>query len=681
MKNHTIAYLRHLGIGTLFLFTLINTCLAQRNSPILDSLIQEAAIANNDSLKGELYKEIGFKFFFIDRDSCKFYTQKLLDFGERLKIPDFVGVGTKYNGMLVEMQGKLDEADSLFIIATNIFESTKDTSDLGRIYLDRGRICLRRNPPDNGKAYEMYTKSIDYAISCKDFSTAAKGEGMLGRTDRMQGKYAEAIVHYQKSIQIAQEAGDMKAAASGYDGLSQTYYYMEDIPKAIQTCQTSIDLFREAGSNDNLAGMLNNLGTMQMNLEKWEEAEKSIKEAIAIKEKLKIRNISGSYANLADIYVSQKKYDLAKQQIDKAKLYLPKGNTPMKQAILDSEVKILTKQKEFKRAKRVALEAYNLGKSRGDNRAVESAMTHIIGLEKELGDYKSALDWQSDYLVFKDSISEITNKAQINEFLTKYETAEKDREIALLAKDNELQSVRIQQQQRNLLFGLLGLIFFLGLVTFLFLQRQRLRQTKGELETSLAEKETLLKEIHHRVKNNLQLVTSLLNIQAEKESPQTIDEFLTQGQNRVKSMALIHEQLYRSDNISSIDIKEYAENLVKSIFEIHGNQSIIYKVQSDHTHLDIDQAIPLGLIINELVNNSLKHAFNTKDDGKLHVQMKQSVDQLEVIVKDDGDGFSSNNSKNSIGLQLVQILTKQLKGTFELHHQTGTTAKLVFPKA
>ncbi|MEL6277041.1 MAG: sensor histidine kinase, partial [Bacteroidota bacterium] len=282
-----------------------------------------------------------------------------------------------------------------------------------------------------------------------------------------------------------------------------------------------------------------------------------------------------------------------------------------------------------------------------------------------------------------------TNQEILATLKTEYEVAEKDQEIALLAKDAELQELRVQRQQSNfrwLLFGLGGVLLVAGL---LFYQTRKLNAANGalassqnKLQKSLTEKETLLKEIHHRVKNNLQLVTSLLNLQATEAPEQTLEEFLYQGQNRVKSMALIHEQLYQSEELTDINMASYTSKLVAAIGHAFGmTDHIDFRVNVAPVRLDIDQAIPLGLILNELITNSLKYAFEDQEGGALSVDLKNEGEQIELLVSDNGKGMDPNLQVEGSGLRLVNLLAKQLKGSYQLLLGEGTVVKIAFPHA
>ncbi|MDZ7261537.1 MAG: ATP-binding protein, partial [candidate division KSB1 bacterium] len=216
------------------------------------------------------------------------------------------------------------------------------------------------------------------------------------------------------------------------------------------------------------------------------------------------------------------------------------------------------------------------------------------------------------------------------------------------------------------------------------------KQAEDQIKASLKEKELLLKEIHHRVKNNLQVISSLLNLQAGYIKDTQALELFQESQNRIKSMALIHEKLYRSQNLAKIDFKEYIHNLTNYLFRSYRafSNNIVPKIKVDNIYLGIDTAIPCGLIINELVSNAMKHAFPAGKTGKIWINFSATTnrrhsDKLVLSVRDNGVGFPRDldfRNTESLGLQLVNTLTKQLKGTIELDRSRGTKFKITFPE-
>jgi two-component sensor histidine kinase len=212
-------------------------------------------------------------------------------------------------------------------------------------------------------------------------------------------------------------------------------------------------------------------------------------------------------------------------------------------------------------------------------------------------------------------------------------------------------------------------------------ERERVEET---FKTSLQQKEVLLREVHHRIKNNLQIISSLLDIQASYVQDPHISEMFTDIQNRVMSMALIHETLYRSSDLGLVDFGLYIRSLAQQIFCSYNvlADRITMQIDSDEVMLDTNQAIPCGLILNELLSNCLKHAFPSERRGEVHIELRSdAVRRVTMIVRDTGIGFPANmdfRQTETIGLQLVYTLTEQLGGTLELERNGGTAFKLSF---
>jgi len=212
------------------------------------------------------------------------------------------------------------------------------------------------------------------------------------------------------------------------------------------------------------------------------------------------------------------------------------------------------------------------------------------------------------------------------------------------------------------------------------------KRAEEQIKASLKEKEVLLKEIHHRVKNNLQIISSLLHLQSRYIKDKQDLKAFKDSQNRVRSMALVHEKLYQSQDLARIDLAEYIRNLTTDLFRSYGVKSatIKLKINVGEVLLGIDTAIPCGLIINELVSNSLKHAFPAGREGEICIDLhSDNDDKFVLIVRDNGVGFPKDldfRNTESFGLRLVRTLTDQLEGNIELDSNGGTTFKITFPE-
>ena len=207
---------------------------------------------------------------------------------------------------------------------------------------------------------------------------------------------------------------------------------------------------------------------------------------------------------------------------------------------------------------------------------------------------------------------------------------------------------------------------------------------------SLEEKEILLKEVHHRVKNNLQIISSLLDLQAENlgiQQDAKILDIFRESKNRIRSMTLIHETLYQSDHLAKIDVSAYIRELVDYFSGIYGKQMerITTRIQSESIFLDMDRAIPLGLILTELLTNAFKHAFPNGARGAILIRLhSHPPGTLILAIQDNGiglTGISDVKKTQSLGLQLVTLLTKQLNGNLKVDNHAGTVITITFPSS
>jgi len=240
---------------------------------------------------------------------------------------------------------------------------------------------------------------------------------------------------------------------------------------------------------------------------------------------------------------------------------------------------------------------------------------------------------------------------------------------------------RLQERLRNL--ALITLVLF-GAIAFVVYRRikkdnQTITKQKTLLEQSLGEKENLLREIHHRIKNNLQVISGLFDKQSRQTWDETTRKLMKEGQDRVFSIALVHQNLYQSDNLTTIQIKSYLETLTKNIEKSQKSefQDIVLNLDVDDSVLDIDTAIPLGLILNELITNCYKYAFKDRTKGEIQIRFHQMANEMVLDVQDNGVGLPQNfdiDKTKSLGINLVRGLVRQLDGKLDFTSSAeGTT--------
>ena len=300
-------------------------------------------------------------------------------------------------------------------------------------------------------------------------------------------------------------------------------------------------------------------------------------------------------------------------------------------------------------------------------RALSSAYT-------TLKNYDKAIFYKDQIITLEDSINKIKRDDLIYDLEIKYQTN--------LTKQ-ELEKKRIEQKV-YVFIAIVGVFLFLLISYFYYKNRKKnmlLALQKEKLEVTIDEKNTLLKETHHRVKNSFQIVSSLLYLQSENIEDQKAQVAIKEAQNRVRSMVLIHQKLYNKDKLVGINTQEYFEDLTNDILESHqaNNDTINYKLNVESIILGIETITPIGLILNELLTNVIKHAFKSSARNKeLLVTLQESNKELILQVTDNGVGMTDNPSELSFGIKLIKALSKKLKAhlKFEANEPQGTKATL-----
>lgn len=256
---------------------------------------------------------------------------------------------------------------------------------------------------------------------------------------------------------------------------------------------------------------------------------------------------------------------------------------------------------------------------------------------------------------------------------------------AALDRENKLKAGQLRKERYTkwILAGGAALLLLSG-AAILFLYRKQ-RHKNIIIQKQAADLEVLMKEIHHRVKNNLQIVSSLLDLQSHYITDSQASEAVKEGKNRIQSMALIHQNLYSEGNIKGILVKDYISNLLQTLCSSYNisNDKIQISVDIDNLSLDVDTMIPLGLVINELVSNSFKYAFHQKQTGELEIVLKEDTQKLHLMVKDNGSGFPEGldvkNSK-SFGLKMIRAFAQKLKAKLSIYNNNGAVVEMEISK-
>ncbi len=332
----------------------------------------------------------------------------------------------------------------------------------------------------------------------------------------------------------------------------------------------------------------------------------------------------------------------------------------------------------------------SLSRKIGDPHRIKEDYYLKFRLDTALGHYKSAAENLLKYQILNDSLFNETTSRQIKQLEVEYETKKNKNEITVLNQKNQLQQNRLNQEKlvKNFTIGGIALLFIImGLLYRQYRHKQQSNKVilhkNEQLQHLLTEKEWLVKEIHHRVKNNFHIVASLLEIQSSYLKNKEALSAIKESQNRIHSMSIIHQKLYQSETLSTIRMPEYIYELVEYLRESYSiRENIGFSLQIENIELNHASAITLGLILNEAITNAIKYAFANTKDGKISISLTHISDsQILLSITDNGRGLPIDFDSKigaSMGMELLQGLTEDLGGSLSIETNNGTHIKIIF---
>ncbi|WP_424961384.1 histidine kinase dimerization/phosphoacceptor domain -containing protein [Ekhidna sp.] len=457
-----------------------------------------------------------------------------------------------------------------------------------------------------------------------------------------------------------------------YHGIAILFHISDDYEKALNYYNLALE---DASEDDSFRKkILTNMASIQSSLGNYEEAEQLFLTAIEIEDET-FEMINSLYSNFGNLY-------LRKGEPEKAIPYLKEalriGFEKEHKSGLFYDISFLMDAKIAMQDKEGLDTLIQYVDQHGDAilnlREKTIIFRSVFEALQLLGDYKKASTYQDKYIRGYEDLIGQQRSDLIYEMEAKYDNEKKKKEIAEL----EVEQQRAQNE-RNAWFMISGLV--VSIAIFLFILLRTKSKSNAMISKSLAEKETLLREIHHRVKNNLQVVSSLLSMQSRFIEDKKALGAVNEGQHRVASMALIHQKLYQDNNLSGVNAQDYIADLTDTLVEAYGindRVNVIYEV--DRLNVDVDTIIPMGLILNELISNSFKHAFPNDREGELRVYLKEESEKLTLKVSDDGVGQGEVEGKNTFGSILIQSLAQKLQATLQTQNERGFMTQLTISK-
>ncbi|GAB4130875.1 MAG: hypothetical protein OHK0045_04530 [Raineya sp.] len=610
-------------------------------------------------------------------------------------------------GACKEKKGEYDKALDYYLKAAKIKEENSPNQAYSE-YLSIGNI-YNFYLFSYDSALEYYKKAYDIGVSTNNKKIQAQALNNLGLIYEKQNHYEKAIESYQLALLYSKEVGYLYGQNYNYRNLANVYTKLGKHTEALAFREEAGKLLIEKiGDKSLIASNMRQAIVNLIALERFDEAEKKLEEALKIVKEIKeYKELPKIYEDFAMLAEARKDFPKALEYLKTAKkisdsiFTLQRNEQIIKlKTLYETEKKeqenlILTKENLLQKAK---LEAKSL-------------------LQKQLELAAEKSEQENKTLQFQNELQEKEIKQKdLQQKITLAEKQKQYEETLRLKKENDLKE-KVLSQSRQII-GIVSLAgIFLAILAYLFFnqkikevkakkeifekneelrqqneeilaQAAQIEQQNKDIEARNAKIEVLLREIHHRVKNNMQTISSLLNLQSAQIQDEKAREAIQEGRNRVKAMAIIHQKLYQQENISQVKLQEYIEKLCQDLMYSYGYRpsEVEQKLDLEDVSLDIDKSIPLCLIINELLTNFYKYAVPNNLNPCLWVSLHKKNEDLHLIIKDNGKGMANleevqKGAVQSFGWKLINSLTRQLAAELHLQNNSGLEVKIILKNA
>lgn len=568
------------------------------------------------------------------------------------------------NADLMFQANRITEGLRLLFEALNLGKGVSRRTVEG-IYWNIGRISYNLGDYNNALKYNLLALETAKEVNDTTLQVCVINHFIASTYNKMQD-YTHAIPYSMEVLRLAKRYNDRGFMNAGSSTLALAYTHTNELPKALAVLEEMKS--RADGDLEKLSVAIEFLTNLTY-AKSFIDAAKYVQDVKRLLRAISPENVTermNAYNSLASYYSETGD---VKQAYRYTELYATMANK------LNYTAGIRTAEYRY----------YQLVSLKGDTM---SAMKHFLK-EKEI----------------KDSIDNIAKTYQISLLNIENEALEKNRHIDSLTREALLNEAKLKRNQLLHKVTIGGTVLLL-IITALIYSRYRLKQRsnallllqKSEIDQQnlslknlvsdknqlIGEKDLLLKEVNHRVKNNLQIVMSLLGTQSGTVQNEKAQEAIMESQSRVQAIALIHDQLYKTDSTSEINLLLYVKELVHSLNNSlnHSQNKITITCDIDDISLDVSQAIPVGIILNETVTNALKYAFPDHQKGHINIIVKHVGAFVQIKISDDGVGLPKDfnpASLNTLGITLLEGLTAQLEGTFSIENDHGLTIHLKFP--
>ncbi|MCF2444780.1 ATP-binding protein [Dyadobacter sp. CY345] len=558
------------------------------------------------------------------------------------------------------------------------------------IYLQKGNLT---------DAEDLYYQVLAFK---KEIGTSKMQEaysGLMG-LNYFRGDFSKALCYGMQALTSAENT-------QGYNNLDIVFFYfgniyrdMGDNQSSLEQYQKALTLIEEKGEFEYLyAATLRN--TVRVMIAQGKEHQ-----ALAFLQNQKKKHppvypiTKTMFAeSFGHCYNALKEFPLAEKYFDEMSVWSKKIGGIRAIYLYYAIGKFYFDVKKYDKSKRYLSQVLTAPPGIVPVSILQRAYLMSFQIDSASSDYVSAIEHFRQHSMLKDSVFNVINSRQIEELKIKYETENKEKDIKILRNQTQLQEAA---QTRNIIItGGIFLFFLMGIGFYRYYIKQQshkqlqakqevINQKNASLESLLweqgkllNEKEWLLKEIHHRVKNNLQIVMSLLNTQSAFIDNEAALKAIRHSQHRMFAMSLIHQKLYESQSVAKVEMLVYIKELIAYLLDSFDTKSHIdFNTKIDFIELDVSQAVPVGLILNEAITNSIKSAFQGREKGIITIIMEWlNANEVSLEISDNGIGLTQDidiGKRKTLGMSLMSGLSLQLGGTFNIESKDGVSISIIF---
>lgn len=629
-----------------------------------------------------------------------------------------------------ELSDRNDLARKLYMESINVARSKGSKKDLASSLEQMAIFYLEQRNYD--EALQTFTSELEVDEAINDSSAIAACLNNIGMIHFNKGNYAGSIIYYQRSADIKKKLGETEDAASVLVNIGITYREQGIYDKALESLLEAARYFERSDSFHELASCYNTIGNVQLDLGSPEKALSFHFKALDIREKIgNETGVAGSLNNIGQVYMHKKQYELALEFLHRSLKKKEKlGDKKLLASTLDRIGEVYYLTEDMREAERFLLRSLRLKNEIEDLRG--AAITHnklgqlyllwnkfepcfdqldkgrtiarslgakAVLLEnceisarayQEKGDAKKVFEYYQLHAQLKDSILNDQKSRALAEMDVKYETERKEQEIALLNEKSKADAAVLEQQQVRIysFYAITALLVgLIGAGARAYTSGKKVTRQKEELirqkQAMIDQKQVMMNEAHHRIKNNLQMLLSMLSLQQGRVGDESTKTALKAVESRLNAMILIHQDLYGEDNSSQVSIRSYITRLVNTLLDSYAARD---KVKADlmisEAQVEWDKALNIGFITNEVISNAFKHAFAHTAHALVTVTLKAGDGTIALTISDNGSGISPGRAEksSSFGLRLVQMFVKDLKGTMSMSSsRSGTSFEFTIP--